>query len=63
MSNRMLLIAALVLLLVAGISFAQDGAAPSGTAETIACPEGIITNFSEIEGETIECGTVTVPVN
>ena len=47
----------------ASIASDQDVVAQAGTAETIACPDGIITNFSETEGETIECGTVTVPVN
>jgi pimeloyl-ACP methyl ester carboxylesterase len=63
MRNRILFAAALALLVIAGVSFAQDDADPASTATTIACPDGIITNFRETEGETVECGTVAVPVN
>ena len=63
MRTRNLILAAISLLLITGASFAQDNAELNATGETIPCPIGVISGFDEVEGETVECGTVTVPLD
>lgn len=63
MSSRILVLLALALLPIATASCGQDDADPAAEATSIPCPDGILTDFSEVEGETIECGTVTVPID
>lgn len=79
MKLRILILTIITLLIVVGVSFAQDKlesetavihttSAPKNNiavqnAETIPCPEGIPLGLYEVEGETAACGTVSVPVN
>lgn len=39
----------------------DDGAAPA--AEIVPCPEGVVSGFTEVEGETVVCGIVSAPAN
>lgn len=58
-----LLLTAIFLIALGGTAIAQDDNGDLPTAQVIPCPPGILTGFSEMEGETVECGTVTVPAN
>ena len=63
MRTRNLILAAISLLLISGASIAQDNGELNTTVEMIPCPTGVISGFNEVEGETVECGAITVPVN
>ena len=63
MTTRILMIASLLLLVIAGVSFAQDGTDATAVAETVSCPQSVVSGLEEVEGETVVCGTVSVPAN
>ena len=63
MKTKLIVFAALALLVIAGVSFAQGRTDSAAVAETISCPQSVVSGLEEVEGETVVCGTVTVPAN
>ena len=56
MKKSFLLLITLATLVIAGGLFAQDSTDSAAVAETISCPQTVVSGLEEVEGETVVCG-------